>query len=477
MHPVQQIEQPGPAPPRVRSSVAIGLFAFLIHKSRRSGHRGGTDPPKPVMNTAPSPTSGRSFRLCVLMFLQFFIWGVWYVPMAKYLGALGFTGTQVGVAYAATGLGAMISPFLVGMIADRFFPSQAVLGVLHLLGGTFLVLASRTAEWNGFYGFLLLHLICYMPTLAMANSVLFQTLDDPQKQAPPIRTLGTIGWIVSGLVVGGSFLAPEGFRWQVPELLGGAKPPESWKALGLTNLPLLLGAGASFLLGLYSFTLPNTPPKLKGRAVGIGDVLGLRALGLLKDPSFAVFIVCSLLLCIPLSFYYQLTNGYLTAMNVANSEGVMTLGQVSEILFLLAIPFFFRRIGVKWMLMTGMAFWALRYVLFANASPDLHVLLFLGVLFHGICYDFFFFTGQLYVDQRAPEEVRSGAQGFIAFVTLGVGMFLGGILAGNWTERHTAEGVIDWPAVWNFPAMMSVVVLVAFAFLFRDRPQASSPAA
>jgi nucleoside transporter len=424
-----------------------------------------------------APTSGRSLRLCLLMFLQFFIWGVWYVPMWKYLTELGFSGAQVGVAYAATGLGAMISPFLVGMIADRFFPSQVVLGVLHLLGGGFLLLAARTTEWNSFYGFLLLHLICYMPTLAMANSVLFQSLEDPQKQAPPIRTLGTIGWIVSGLVVGGSFLSPEGFRWQVPELLGGDKAPESWKALGMTHLPLLLGAGASFLLGLYSFTLPNTPPKLKGRTVGIGDVLGLRALGLLKDPSFAIFIACSLLLCIPLSFYFQLTNGFLSAMNVANSEGVMTLGQVSEILFLLAIPFFFRRLGVKWMLMIGMAFWVLRYLLFANATADLHVLLFLGVLFHGICYDFFFFTGQLYVDQRAPEEVRSGAQGFIAFVTLGVGMFLGGILAGNWTQEHTVDGLIDWPAVWYFPAGMSAVVLVVFAFLFRDRATSPSSAA
>jgi len=210
-------------------------------------------------------------------------------------------------------------------------------------------------------------------------------------------------------------------------------------------------------------------PKLKGQPVGIGDVLGLRALALMKDPSFAVFIFCSLLLCIPLSFYFQLTNGFLDAMGVANTEGVMTLGQVSEIVFLLAIPVLFRKIGVKWMLLTGMGFWVLRYLIFANATPNTHALLFLGVLFHGICYDFFFFTGQLYVDKRAPEDVRSSAQGFIAFVTLGVGMFIGGILAGKWSGQQTVNGVMNWPAVWYFPAIMSAVVMAAFFLLFRDR--------
>jgi nucleoside transporter len=403
------------------------------------------------------------------MFLQFFIWGVWYVPMWSYLGGLGMTKLQIGTAYAATGLGAMISPFLVGMIADRFFPSQIVLGVLHLAGGIFLFLAARALDWGSFYPFLLLHLICYMPTLAMANSVLFQTVPDPQRDAPPIRTLGTIGWIVSGLLVGSSFLSPGGFQLRIPELLGGSPAPADWKGLGLTNMPMILGGAASVLLGLYSFTLPNTPPRMKGMKVGIGDVLGFKALSLMRDPSFAIFIVCSLLLCIPLSFYFQSTNGFLKAMGVANSEGVMTLGQVSEILFLLAIPMLFRKIGVKWMLATGMAFWVLRYLLFAAATPSNHALLFLGVIFHGICYDFFFFTGQLYVDKRAPEDVRSSAQGFIAFVTLGVGMFIGGILAGDWAGQQEKNGVVNWPMIWNFPALMSAVVLVAFLILFHDR--------
>ena len=418
--------------------------------------------------SAASNNHGR-LRLCILMFLQFFIWGVWYVPMWKYLTELGVPSALIGTAYAATGLGAMISPFLVGMIADRFFPSQKVLGVLHLSSGAFLFLAAQAKDWGGFYPFLLLHLICYMPTLAMANSVLFQTVQDPQRDAPPIRTLGTIGWIVSGLLVGSSFLAPDGFHLRVPELLGGTAAPQDWTGLGFTNTPLLIGAVVSMILGIYSFTLPNTPPKLKGQPVGIGDVLGLRALALMKDPSFAVFIACSLLLCIPLSFYFQLTNGFLDAMGVANTEGVMTLGQVSEIVFLLAIPVLFRKIGVKWMLLTGMGFWVLRYLLFANATPNTHAFLFLGVLFHGICYDFFFFTGQLYVDKRAPEDVRSSAQGFIAFVTLGVGMFIGGILAGKWSGQQTVNEVINWPAVWYFPAIMSAVVMAAFFLLFRDR--------
>lgn len=416
----------------------------------------------------PTAKYGR-LRLCLLMFLQFFIWGVWYVPMWKYLSALGVDSLNIGTAYAATGLGAMISPFLVGMIADRFFPSQIVLGVLHLCGGLFLYLAAGAKDWGAFYPFLLLHLVCYMPTLAMANSVLFQTVPDPQRDAPPIRTLGTIGWICSGLLVGSSFLTPEGFQLRTPELLGGSPAPENFTGLGFTAVPLYLGAAASLLLGLYSFTLPNTPPRLKGQKVGIGDVLGLRALALMKDRSFAVFIACSLLLCIPLSFYFQLTNGFLDAMGVANTEGVLTLGQVSEILFLLAIPFLFRKIGVKWMLLTGMGFWVLRYLLFANASTDAHALLYLGVIVHGICYDFFFFTGQLYVDKRAPVEVRSSAQGFIAFVTLGVGMFIGGILAGKWSGQQTVDGVMNWPMIWYFPALLSAAVLLVFFAFFHDR--------
>ncbi|HUF61629.1 MAG TPA: MFS transporter [Verrucomicrobiales bacterium] len=428
--------------------------------------------------TGSSPrASYATFRLCVMMFLQFFIWGVWYVPMYPYLVELGIAPELIGWAYASTGIAAMVSPFFVGMIADRFFPSQMVMGVLHLAGGVFLLLASRAEAWAGFFPFLLLHLLCYMPTLALANSVLFQNVKDPQQHAPPIRTLGTIGWIASGVVVGSSFLAgAAGFHMQVPRFLGGPAAPEEWIALGRTHWPLVLGAAASGLLGLYCFTLPHTPPQLKGQRISVGDVLGLKALRLMRDRSFAVFIICSLLICIPLSFYFQSTNGFLQAMGVPNSEGVMTLGQVSEIFFLFLVPFFFRKLGVKKMLLIGMLFWVLRYLLFANATPQSHALLYLGVLFHGICYDFFFFTGQLYVDRRAPQDVRASAQGFIAFVTLGVGMFIGGILNGWWNGRQTTGETVNWPAVWYFPAIMAAAVLVAFFILFRDKQVESGKA-
>ena len=411
-------------------------------------------------------------RLSLMMFLQFFIWGVWYVPMYPFLDSLGVDATKIGFAYSATGLAAIVSPIFIGMIADKFFPSQIVLGVMHLLGGFFLFMASKATDWSSFLPYLLAHLFCYMPTLALVNSVLFQSVKDPQKDAPAVRTFGTIGWIVSGIVIGSSFLvgAEESLKFQIPGFLGGPDAPEDSIGLGLTNLPLLIGAGASMLLGVFSFFLPNTPPQMKGQRISVGDLLGFKSISLMKDRSFSVFIICSLLLCIPLSFYYQSANGYLKAMDINNSEGVMALGQVSEIFFLLLVPFFLMRLGVKKMLLIGMLFWVLRYIFFAAGSADAQYLLFLGVLAHGICYDFFFFTGQLYVDKKAPTEIRSQAQGFITFVTLGVGMFIGGNVNGFWTKMQTDETTkeINWDAVWYFPAIMALVVLIAFFFMFDD---------
>lgn len=411
-------------------------------------------------------------RLSLMMLLQFFIWGVWYVPMYPFLDSLGVDATKIGFAYSATGLAAIVSPIFIGMIADKFFPSQIVLGVMHLLGGFFLFMASKATDWSSFLPYLLAHLFCYMPTLALVNSVLFQSVKDPQKDAPAIRTFGTIGWIVSGIVIGSSFLvgAEESLKFQIPGFLGGPDAPEDSIGLGLTNLPLLIGAGASMLLGVFSFFLPNTPPQMKGQRISVGDLLGFKSISLMKDRSFSVFIICSLLLCIPLSFYYQSANGYLKAMDINNSEGVMALGQVSEIFFLLLVPFFLMRLGVKKMLLIGMLFWVLRYIFFAAGSADAQYLLFLGVLAHGICYDFFFFTGQLYVDKKAPTDIRSQAQGFITFVTLGVGMFIGGNVNGFWTKMQTDEITkeINWDAVWYFPAIMALVVLIAFFFMFDD---------
>lgn len=403
------------------------------------------------------------------MFFQFFIWGVWYVPMWSYLGTLKVEASLRGTAYAATGVAAMISPFIVGMIADRFFATQKVFGTLHLLGGIFLYLVGQANDWKEFYPFLLLHLICYMPTLALSNSLCFQNMEDPQRQFPPIRTLGTIGWIASGILVGSSFFFENEFQAIWPAFLGGELPPPEWTSISMTSQPFMIGAGVSIFLGLYSFFLPHTPPKLKGKKVTPAEVLGLKALALMKDKSFAIFIICSFLLCIPLSFYYQSANGFLKEMGVANSEGVLTLGQLSEIFFLLLVPWFFRKLGIKKMLLIGMAFWSLRYVLFAQASPEAHILLYLGVLFHGICYDFFFVTGQLYVDKVAPDEVRSSAQGFIAFVTLGAGMFAGGILNGWWNSQQMRGISINWENVWHFPAVLAAVVLVIFLVTFQHK--------
>lgn len=390
------------------------------------------------------------------------------MPMWSYLGTLEIEAALRGTAYAATGVAAMISPFIVGMIADRFFATQKVFAVLHLLGGVFLYAAGQASTWEEFYPVLLLHLICYMPTLALSNSLCFQNMDDPQRQFPPIRTLGTIGWIASGILVGSSFFFENEYHAIWPAFLGGSMPPEEWTSIAMTSKPFIIGSAVSIFLGMYSFSLPDTPPKLKGKKVTAAEVLGLKALSLMKNRSFSIFILCSFLLCIPLSFYFQSANGFLKEMGVANSEGVLTLGQVSEIFFLLLVPWFFRKLGVKKMLLIGMFFWVLRYVLFAEAGTDAQLFLYLGVLFHGICYDFFFVTGQLYVDKAAPDDIRSSAQGFIAFVTLGAGMFAGGILNGWWNSRQTVDGVLDWQSIWYFPAGLAAVVLIVFFLTFKE---------
>ena len=408
------------------------------------------------------------FRFCIMMFLQFFIWGVWYVPMWTFLGTLEIEASLRGTAYAATGVAAIISPFIVGMIADRFFPTQKVYGWLHILGGASLFMIGQSTSWENFYPYLLLHLVFYMPTLALANSLSFQNMMDPQREFPPIRTLGTIGWIASGILVGSSFFENGIYHLSWPAFLGGNPPPNGWSSIAYTSGTFEIGAIASFALGLYAFSLPNTPPKMKGKTVSVGEILGLKAFRLMKDRSFAVFIFCSFLTCIPLSFYFQSANGFLKEMGISNSEGVMTLGQVSEIFFLLLVPYFFRKLGVKKMLMVGMFFWVLRYILFANADAQTHALLYLGVIFHGICYDFFFVTGQLYVDKVAPQDIRSSAQGFIAFVTLGAGMFVGGELNGWWNSKQELATGLNWEAIWYFPAIMAGIVLLIFFFMFRD---------
>lgn len=371
-------------------------------------------------------------QLSGMMFLQYFIWGSWYVTMGPYLkDTLHFSGQQIGLAFSTTALAAMISPFFVGMVADRFFATEKVLAALHLLGGACLFGASKATTFTAFYPLLMAHTLCYMPTLALTNSLAFHHLTDPGKQFPGIRVLGTISWISAGFAVG---------------MLGAQANTTPW--------PFVIGAGVSVVMGLYCLTLPHTPPAKLGQKVTVRDILGLDALSLLKERSFLVFVLGAFLFCIPLTFYFAFVPAYLADLDIANIPRKMTMGQMSEIFFLLVMPFFFVRLGVKWMLAVGMLAWAARYFLFAfgdNAAIPaggmyadqlvgllgLAGMLYLGIILHGICYDFFFVTAYIYVDQKANESIRAKAQGFIALVTLGAGMFVGSNLSGWVVDRHS----------------------------------------
>ena len=396
------------------------------------------------------PTTVR-FKLSVMMFLEYFIWGAWYVTMGTWLGALGFSGEQIGLTYGTTALAAMISPFFVGMIADRFFATQRLLAVLHLAGGAALFYASAQTVFWPLYIAVLIHTLFYMPTLALTNSLSFRQMRDPGREFPPVRVLGTIGWIVAGLVVG---------------------------TLGVeaTGRPMQLAAAGSVLMAVFCLLLPHTPPQSTG-SVRVRDVLGLDALELMKDRSFAVFVIGSFLVCIPLQFYYAFANPFLNAIGVTNAAGKMTMGQMSELVFMLLMPWFFRRLGVKQMLLVGMAAWVARYILFAYGdNGPLVWMLYLGILLHGICYDFFFVTGQIYVDQKAPPSVRAAAQGFITFVTYGVGMLIGSWLSGRVVDAYATSGGSghDWQHIWLVPAAMAAVVLVLFALFFRASDRAET---
>ncbi|MBX7258410.1 MAG: nucleoside permease [Candidatus Hydrogenedentes bacterium] len=387
-------------------------------------------------------------QLSVMMFIQFFVWGVWFVTLGTYLGGLKFSGAAIGNAYSTTNWAAIVSPFFVGMIADRFFSAEKVMGILHLAGGLVLYYLSKVTDPGEFFFVALAYALCYMPTLALVNAISFHQMSDPAKQFPGVRVLGTIGWIVAGFVA--SFLG-EG-----------------------TNRPIIAAAVASLILGIYCFTLPNTPPKSHGKKVTVSDILGLDALRLLKDWSFSVFIVCSLLICIPLAFYYNYTNMFLNAHEVANAAAKQSMGQMSEVFFMLVMPFFFARLGVKKMLLVGMIAWAVRYFFFAYGnSGSLIMLWYIGILLHGICYDFFFVTGQLYVDKKAPEDVRASAQGFIGLVTYGAGMAIGSTASGHivdYFKLSEAVGKVEhnWTSLWLVPGTMAIVITVLFVLFFHE---------
>jgi nucleoside transporter len=388
-------------------------------------------------------------KLSLLMFLQYFVWGAWSVTMGTWLGTtLRFTGQEIGLAFGTTAVAAMLSPFFVGMIADRFVATEKLLAALHLAGAATLFWASAQTSFGSFYAALLIYALCYMPTLALSNAISFRQMREPSREFPPIRVLGTIGWIVAGLLVGSL-------------------------AIEATAVPMRIAAAASLVLGLGCLALPHTPPARVAGRVSVRDALGLDALQLLRDRSFAVFVMGSFLVCIPLQFYYTFTNPFLNEIGVVNAAGKMTFGQMSEIAFMVVMPWFFRRLGVKYMLLVGMAAWTARYLLFAGGDGGRLWMLYLGILLHGVCYDFFFVTGQIYVDQRAPGDLRTAAQGLIAFVTLGVGMFIGSLVSGRVVDAFLLAGEPQthaWDRIWIVPAVGAASVLGLFALFFRPRP-------
>jgi nucleoside transporter len=433
-------------------------------------------------------------RLCVMMFLQFFIWGAWYVTAPNYLGTIGFGATDFGWTYSVGPIAGMITPFFVGMIADRFFPAQIVLAVLHLFGAGLMYYATTLMTGGGapsainyiFFGYML----TYYPTLALTNTLAMKHMQDPEKQFPLIRVFGTIGWIAAGLSL-------TQLKWD-------------------TSVNMFhLCAGAAAMLGVLSFFLPDTPPDKSGK-VSLNQILGIDAFVLLKDRSYLTFLIASFLICIPLSFYYQITSR-LVEMSELPIGRTMSFGQMSEIFFMLVMPLFFKRLGVKWMLAVGMLAWVVRYALFAMGAPSqVAWMIITGIVLHGICYDFFFVTGQIYTDQVAPKKLRAQAQGMLVMFTLGLGMFIGAQIAGMVESQHTTQAskdlavevaalgdqikaksealgtgaeanpevvaltamknekrlaelkAIEWKPLWAKPAVAALIVLILFILLFKQ---------
>ncbi|MCF4994760.1 MFS transporter [Pseudomonas syringae] len=401
-------------------------------------------------------------RLSVMMFLQFFIWGGWFVTLGTFLTSnLGASGGQIGMAFSTQSWGAIIAPFVIGLIADRWFNAERILAVLHLLGAALLYRLYSAADFAAFYPFVLAYMVIYMPTLALVNSVAFRQMRDPALEFSRIRVWGTVGWIIAGLVI--SFV----FAWDSTASI----------ADGALRNTFLMAAIASLLLGLYSFTLPATAPlKRESGSVGFKQMLGLDALGLLKDRSYLVFFIASILICIPLAFYYQNANPFLAEIGMTNPTAKMAIGQVSEVLFMLLLPLFIQRFGIKLTLLVGMLAWALRYALFAYGNNgDLAFMLFTGIALHGICYDFFFVSGQIYTDAKASERFRSSAQGLITLATYGVGMLIGFWVAGQVTDHYADAGVHDWRSIWLFPAGFALAVFACFLLAFNGRQAVVAP--
>lgn len=394
-------------------------------------------------------------RLSTMMFLEYFIWGAWYVTIGTWLSAsLHFTGGQIGLAAGATAAGAILAPFFVGLIADRIFATQTVLAMLHILGAVLLFLTSVQVSFVSLYCLILLYCLCFMPTLALTNSLAFRQMTDPKLEFGSIRVLGSLGWIIAGLVIG---------KLQ----------------LEATAMPMRLAAVFSLLMGIYCLSLPDTPPLARSEKFSIATIFPREAIALLKDRPMMVFAIASFLICIPLQFYYAFTNLFLNQVGVHNAAGKMTGGQMSELFCMILIPWFFRRLGVKYMLVAGMLAWVARYLLFAYGDVSSKMwMLWAGILLHGICYDFFFVTGQIYIDEKANARLRAAAQGLITFITYGLGMFVGSWLSGMVVDHYALavkQGTLtyDWRSIWIFSAGTSALVLIFFLFTFHDRTKAA----
>lgn len=391
-----------------------------------------------------------------MMFLQFFIWGAWYTSIAVYMNELGMN-TLTHWPYTVNPIAAIIAPFFLGLIADRYFATEKVLGVLHLAGGVILFATPQVSHSPTLFILLLLaYNLCYMPTLGLANSLAFHHIQNQEKQFPVIRVFGTIGWIVAGLFI----------SFALGKITG--------RMAEKTPLPLYTAGAASLLLGMFSFSLPHTPPKGAGEKVSLRSIAGLDALQILGSRPFYVFLVCSFLICIPLAAYYNFTQLYLEASGFKNIAGTQTLGQMSEVVFMLLMPLFFARLGVKKMLLLGMLAWVVRYALFAAGAPDsVTWMIITGIALHGICYDFFFVTGQIYVDKKSNEKIRGQAQGFLVLVTYGLGMLIGAQIAGI-TYNGFLKGAAtltahQWQSFWWLPAGFALAVLVIFGLFFNDK--------
>ena len=391
-----------------------------------------------------------------MMFLQFFIWGGWFVTLGTFLGNnLSANGSQIAMAFSTQSWGAIIAPVFIGLIADRYFNAERILGVLHLMGFGLLYLMSETKNFSVFYPYVFGYMILYMPTLALVNSVSFNQMKDTAAEFPLIRTFGTIGWIISGIVI--SYV----FGWDAQDSIAEGALSNTFKMVAI----------ASLLLGVFCFSLPKTPPyKNDQRNFSLKNALGGDALKLLNDRNFLLFFIASILICIPLAFYYQQANPFLVELGMDNPTAKMSLGQASEVLFMLLLPLFFSRFGFKNTILVGMVAWVVRYLLFAYGDAgEKTFMLITGILLHGICYDFFFVSGQIYTDLKAGEKVKSAAQGLITLATYGIGMLIGFWIAGKISDIFILEsGMHDWNMIWKFPALFALGIFVLFLLIFKN---------